>query len=267
MPIRKNGTHSKEDEAFASTIYPNSRYSINPFVLSLMIASLSSLLVALIYFTMRSYRALTSFHMDEECFDCANKRHLPEGQVEPLDDNGQQLINNETGGDSALKIASSYCRFDPKKMVFKHGLKRIDDEDDGEDDYDGNLDKHDENDYLDTRQPPSSETFLTVDFKPKLGVDLSQSRKCPAPVFYEAHFHDSDERLICNEIPASLLSDMISTEIKSELKYTYNDGCVSNKPCCTSGGTELPVVEQTGTSWNNCGQIKINMVANPLNKI
>lgn len=295
MPIRnKNSTYLSggvDDDLASLTIYNAARYSITPIMLALVIASLSSLLVALIYFTMRSYRALTNLQIDEECLDCTNKQHLSDDNLcDAADGRPHNLVPDSVGNlgnftttlpppsqTLPMKTASSYCEFDPKGMAFEHKLKRhLNDDDENQND-----DHCDDYSALDAQQSAAAAMFQHVgEFKSKIdGGSLPMSKlKCTSgPLgFYEAHFHhDSEARSICNEISASLFGDIITTEIKNELEYTFNSGgCTSNKPCCVPARPDIvnngPTVGEqqiTSATWDMCGQTKINMVANPLNKL
>jgi hypothetical protein len=211
VPIRKNGTHLGGDNDLASSFYSGAKYSINPIMLSIVIASLSSLLIALIYFTIRSYRALTNYHLEDECVDCANK-HLSGAQLEGSND--EQYVQSESAEFTlALKPANSYCKFDPTKMSFEHRLRDIEDDDDA-------------SQFVDAAQQPETAFHSLRDSELSNATSNISKTDSHRPL-YEAHFHDS--RFICDDdISTLLLSDMMSTKIKSELEYTFINGSTIN---------------------------------------
>ena len=238
----------------SSSIYGNPNNTIAPIALSIVIASLASLLIALVYFTLRSYRALTNFQTDEECSDCTNNQHLSEEQLLSSDDQPEN-----TSADiitMPLNTINSYCDFDLDDTVVKHRLQRVNQEA-GDPDGDG---KH-----LDTSQLTAFCKLGNTEPEINLVSGVLEKRSTNSSL-YEAHFHDTEARLICNEISASLL-DVLPPEIEDEmLEYAFG-GRSNDKPCCSVKQSAAPVIDQT-SHWNDPGRSnKINMVENPLNTL
>jgi hypothetical protein len=258
VPIRKNVTtrHSADADLSAADIYGTARSSTTPVVLTVVIASLSSLLITLIYFTMRSYRALVNVQTtDDECIDCANQRHPVSTQIESFID-GQHIPSDGIDFTTAttFKTANSYCDEPIGETPFSPTTVK--------------LTTNDNNtnaavcQYFDQIQSPPTQ-FQPKDFEPTT-VDQTFSKQESNSSFYDAHFHHSDDRFICDDISNSLLSDMISSDPKTGLECSFDTSCQSDRPCCAS--RSMVVVVGQASNWNEFGQSStVSMVANPLN--
>lgn len=246
MPIRKNVTHLN-DNPFPAISDP-SGHPVSLITLSLVIASLSGLLMALLYFTMRSYRVLSTFHLDDDCLQCRNEQHSSDGHA---NESGQLEMREFADG---LKSPNSSCGLDPEKMLHELGQNQADDA------------RPDSYSTLNSeRRPVDASPFQR---QGKIMSAVMNEAKAGNSTLYEAHFHVTDAPFACDEISNSLFDEIMTGEIKDDAQCGFIDNFTETKrvKCCERAKVHSSPVGHEKLWRTSCG-CKINMVENPLDRL
>lgn len=136
----RNGSYLAPDDETSAFLLNrfNEPFPMNPLVLGVVIAFVFSSLLGLVYLTLRSYRALAKFHLENDDEDPGNidellARDAPTGG--PIGEEGAATAGAATAAAAtdpysiadphpAGQARDFYCHFDPVRGLMEHSLAR-----------------------------------------------------------------------------------------------------------------------------------------------
>lgn len=238
---------------------------MTPAVLSAIIVVVFSSLLALVYLTLRSYQALTSFNMEDEDLNVEfitkeQSTQQIEHQMQQTAANGSRITDSQTSNCS--------CRYEQDVFTDHHHQQA------------SSSMNQVVGDNIDSSLSFFSDVFANEPLKHSSSFNFTSNTDVRfnrlgsgQTTLYDAHFHNIGTHYICHIASTSLIPEIPSNttnEHNSSRKPTPPDGCSFDEQnayqhllpgCCIESAD---IVSMTSSSCQNGKRSRVNMIENPL---